>query len=105
VADEPKIKEILTQAHAQNLLFPSSEDNTCLLATINTANHLLFLLSKAQGQGLDVEQISKRSQLHPNTCKVFLRVLVELGYVSRSEAANKSPIGAGGLKAVWHLKE
>lgn len=105
MANEKKIKIVLSQAHDQNLIAPSSKENPCLLQTINTANSLLFLLEQSQGQGLDNEQLEKRSGLNLNTIKVYMRVLVVLGYVVRTEAANKSPIKAGGLKAVWHLKE
>jgi len=105
MANQPTIKKILGAAHAQNLLFPSAEENKCLIGYVNTANYLLFLLKQAEGQGLDNEQINKRSGFHINTIKIYMRVLVSLGYVTRSEASNRSPTGEGGLKAVWALKK
>lgn len=103
MANEPRIKKILTQAHAQKLLSPSSEENPCLLGTINTANSLLFLLQQAEGQGLDNEQIGKCSGLHINTIKMYMRALLFLGYVSRSEVENNK--GEGAHKAVWAIKQ
>jgi len=105
MANQPKMKEILTQAHAQNLLSPSAEKNECLSRHINTANYLLFLLKESNGQGLDNEQFQKRSGLHINTIKVYLRCLNSLGYASRFESANRSPKKEGALKAVWFYKE
>jgi len=105
MADQTQAQIILPLAQKQGLLKPNKIFNPCFHASINSANLLLYYLAQAEGQGLDVQQISKRSELHPNTCKVFLRVLVELGYVSRLESPNKSPIGSGGLKAVWYIKE
>jgi len=105
MAKQIEIQRILAQAHAQNLIVPSSEDNPCFLATINTANHFLFLLKQAEGQGLDNEQMSKRLGLHINTIKVYLRALYFLGYVSRSESPNRSSNGGGANKAVWSLND
>jgi hypothetical protein len=104
MANQTQVQIILSLAQKQGFLLPSKVFNTCFHASINSANLLLYYLAQAEGQGFDLKQISKRSQLNPNTCKVFLRVLVDLGYVSRVESPNKSPIGAGKLKAVWFLK-
>jgi hypothetical protein len=105
VANQIQIQQILSIAHNQRFIVPSSEDNPCFLGTINTANHLLFLLKQAEGHGLDNEQLAKRSGFHVNTIKVYMRALSLLGYVFRSESANRSPIKEGARKAVWFYQE
>jgi hypothetical protein len=104
MANQTQVQIILPLAQKQGLLLPSKVFNPCLHNSINSANCLLYHLSQAKGQGLDVHEISRRSQLNPNTCRVFLRVLLDLGYVSRIESPNKSPIGEGKLKAVWFYR-
>jgi hypothetical protein len=105
MANQIQAQIILPLAKKQGLLLPSNVFNPCLHNSINSANLLLYYLAQAKSHGLDVQQISQRSQLHPNTCKVFLRVLVALGYLCRVPSPNKSPIGAGGLKTVWFYRE
>jgi hypothetical protein len=105
MANQTQAQIILPLAQKQGLLLPSKEFNPCLHASINSANLLLYYLAQAEGHGLDVEQIFKRSQLHPNTCKVFLRVLVDLGLVLRTTGKNRSFKGEGTAKAVWSYRK
>lgn len=103
MANQRTIQRVLAEAHAQNLIFPSSTSNPCLLGIINTANNCLYLLEQSQGQGLDNEQLVTRSNLNLNTVKVYMRALASLGYISRTELNNDR--GQGAHKVVWAIEE
>lgn len=93
--DTDLLNRILPQAHQQGFLKPSERANECLVSTINTANYLLYLLDRAEDNGMTTAQITHHSRLNKNTCKCYLRQLVALGLVKRV------PDGA---EVIWFLK-
>jgi len=94
MAKSQEIKEILLSAFSLSLIEAREKPAPCLSDYLNRANFLLFLLAKERGKGMSTAKLSQRSGLHINTVRVYLRSLVELGYVKRT---------AIGREAVWSV--
>lgn len=95
MADSIRVKQILTQAKKKNYLKPTTEEDECLSGYINTGNYILYLLQKAGENGLSTSQVEHHSKLNLNTCKVYLREFVRLGFVTRRK---------DGIYAIWRFK-
>jgi len=87
------LNEVLPSAQKQGLLKPAAQDNPALASTVNTANFLLHLLSKAV-DGLTTAQLVHHSGLNDNTCRCYMRKLVSLGLVRKHNL---------GVEALWEL--
>jgi hypothetical protein len=94
----------LSEAKSQGILVPTDYYSLCWHDSVNTANLILFHLASAGDQGLDAEQLSEQVNYCSNTCKIFLRTLVQLGLVERHLEKNNHPRGEGAAKAVWFIK-
>ncbi|MFK0729811.1 MAG: hypothetical protein ACIWVG_01220 [Gloeotrichia echinulata HAB0833] len=95
--DTNKIIEVIPAAYKQGLLKPDQKRNVCFIPSINQANFLLYILKSAGENGLSTSQIEKRSGLHPNTCKCYLRELIKVGMVKKERYAQE--------EAIWYFQE
>jgi len=91
--DTNLLDRVLPQAQIQRLLQPTNIENICLVSTINTANKLLYLIKERKE--LATSQIAHYSGLNANTCKCYLRKLVELGWIEKSRAS------ADSVESLW----
>ena len=88
------LNEVLPSAHSQGLLKPAKTENPALASTANTANSILYLLSQA-GDGLTTNQLMHYTKLNLNTCRCYMRKLVELGLAKKQKL---------GVEALWFIK-
>lgn len=88
------LQQVLPEAHKQGLLKPTNYDNPALVSTVNTANLILHLLNRA-GDGLTTAQLVHHTGLNENTCRCYMRKLVELGLAKRELVK---------VEALWSIK-
>lgn len=88
------LDEVLPQAQRQGLLKPTNYNNPALVSTVNTANQILDLLHSAP-DGLTTAQLSYHIKINENTCRCYMRKLVDLG-LCRREALSR--------EALWFIK-
>lgn len=90
-----KLFEIVPIALDYGLIHPTGFHNPCLHNSLNNLNYFLWVLQQAGINGLHTSQVQKKTGFDLNTCKIYLRVLVKIGFARRERYARE--------EAIWYF--
>lgn len=89
MANPIELETVLTAAHKDGMLKPSSESKIYFNRSVNQANRLLLVIAESEGNGLNINQLIARTKLSENTLLIYCRILYKLGFLKREFEKNE----------------